>query len=282
MADDSAADSAQLSIKVVSSGSETLAVTVPRFASATVGALKALVAAQDGARFPAAAQRLIFQGQILQDERLLRDYGVTSGCALHLTLTRGATAAAAAPAATPSAAATPVFEAQLRALLQRMQADAGYAGAAQTLLKICENVERQPHEPKFRRLRLANAALRSRLLDRAHGLECAKLLGFQDGIEEVSQGEREVSRERVGLLSWECVCGCGDTHRVTSCSCRQRRSGRTWSLAGASSSKRWRRLALAVAQPPQAQRALQCRRSAQQAAWTRTGPHRRRVSCRTR
>ncbi|TYZ69325.1 hypothetical protein PybrP1_004062 [[Pythium] brassicae (nom. inval.)] len=182
MADD--ADSAQLSIKVVSSGSETLAVHVPNFATATVRALKTLVEAQDARRFPVAAQRLIFQGQILQDDRLLRDYSVASGCALHLTLTPGAVAQATPAAAPGVAPPTAVFETQLLALLQRMRADAGFVVAVQTLLKICENVEQQPHEAKFRKLRLANAALRSRLLDRPHGVECAKLLGFLEGVEE--------------------------------------------------------------------------------------------------
>jgi hypothetical protein len=65
-----------------------------------------------------------------------------------------------------------------------MRPDAGFVVVAQTLLKICDNVAQTPHEPKFRKLRLANAALRSRLLDRPLGVECAKLLGFQEGIEE--------------------------------------------------------------------------------------------------
>lgn len=194
MADAADSDSAQLSIKVVSSGSETLAVRVPQFANATVRALKALVEAQDAQRFPAAAQRLIFQGQILQDDRLLRDYSVTSGCALHLTLTPGAVAQAAAAAAAAAPVPTLAFETQLLALLQRMRSDAGFVVAAQTLLKICDNVAQTPHEPKFRKLRLANAALRSRLLDRPLGVECAKLLGFQEGVEEVREGE-----------TWMCV-----------------------------------------------------------------------------
>lgn len=171
---------ARVTIKLVSSGSETLSVAVPDVATATVRALKQLIEAQDAQRFPVAAQRLIFQGQILQDDKTLSEYGIEDGCALHLTLTPGA--ARSAPAAPTSAVS---IETQLRALLQHMRADAGYATAVQTMQKICENVIAHPHEDKYRKLRLANAALKSRLLDRARGLECVKLLGFADGIEEV-------------------------------------------------------------------------------------------------
>ncbi|RLN10904.1 hypothetical protein BBJ28_00018903, partial [Nothophytophthora sp. Chile5] len=79
----------ELTIKVVSGTSEALHLHV-ELASMTVLALKQLVEQQAPRRFPVAAQRLIFQGQILQDAKLLVEYRVEAGCALHLTLTPGA------------------------------------------------------------------------------------------------------------------------------------------------------------------------------------------------
>lgn len=181
---------AQLTIKLVSSSSETLAISVTSLESATVLSLKQQIEVRDALRFPVAAQRLIFQGQILQNDKLLSEYSVASGCALHLTLTPGVvrSAANAAPVASASLSAPAVssMETQLRACLQQMRADAGYVTAIQTMQKICENVIGNPHEDKYRKLRLANAALKSRLLDRVRGLDCIKLLGFQDGIEAVT------------------------------------------------------------------------------------------------
>lgn len=176
---------AQLTIKLVSSSSETLAITVPNLESATVLSLKQQIEARDAQRFPVAAQRLIFQGQILQNEKTLSEYSVASGCALHLTLTPGMAHPVAAPAIAPSEPAVSSVETQLRAFLQQMRADSGYVTAIQTMQKICENVISHPHEDKYRKLRLGNAALKNRLLDRVRGLDCVKLLGFQDGVEAV-------------------------------------------------------------------------------------------------
>lgn len=176
---------AQLTIKLVSSSSETLTITVPNLESATVLSLKQQIEARDAQRFPVAAQRLIFQGQILQNEKMLSEYSVTSGCALHLTLTPGTARPVVAPAVAPSAPAVSSAETQLRAFLQQMRTDSGYAVAIQTMQKICENVISHPHEDKYRKLRLGNAALKNRLLDRVRGLDCVKLLGFQDGVEAV-------------------------------------------------------------------------------------------------
>lgn len=175
---------AHLTIKLVSSSSETLAIAVPSLESATVLSLKQLIEARDAQRFPVAAQRLIFQGQILQNDKTLSEYSVASGCALHLTLTPGMVRPAAAPAPVAAPAVSAV-ETQLRAFLQQMRADSGYATAIQTMQKICENVISHPHEDKYRKLRLGNAALKNRLLDRVRGLDCVKLLGFQDGVEAV-------------------------------------------------------------------------------------------------
>uniref|UniRef100_K3W947 Ubiquitin-like domain-containing protein n=1 Tax=Globisporangium ultimum (strain ATCC 200006 / CBS 805.95 / DAOM BR144) TaxID=431595 RepID=K3W947_GLOUD len=176
---------AQLTIKLVSSGSETLALSMDNFADATVLALKQLIEAKDAARFPVAAQRLIFQGQILQNEKKLSEYNVVDGCAIHLTLMPGAARAAThAPTTVAAAPAAISIEPQLRAFLQQMRADSGYVTAIQTMQKICENVINHPHEEKYRKLRLANAALKTRLLDRIRGTDCVKLLGFQEGVEQ--------------------------------------------------------------------------------------------------
>lgn len=182
---------AQLTIKLVSGASESLALSVEDLASTTVLQLKQLVEKQNPQRFPVAAQRLIFQGQILQNDKLLTEYHVASGCALHLTLTPGTTrvaaptpvsAAVAAPAAANASASA---VAQLRSALQAMRHETGYATAVQTLQKICANIINHPSEDKYRKLRLGNAALQSRVFDRSRGMECVRILGFQEGVEQV-------------------------------------------------------------------------------------------------
>lgn len=188
--------SAELTVKVVSGASESLAVTVEDLAQATVLALKQLIEQKNPARFPVAAQRLIFQGQILQNDKLLTDYNVVSGCAVHLTLTPGvaaATAAALPVAAAPTSVAAPVaapsIVAQLRSYLQQMQnyeSPAQYTAALQTLQRICGNIVSHPTEERYRKLRVSNAALKNKVFDRTRGTDCVRLLGFQDGVEEVS------------------------------------------------------------------------------------------------
>lgn len=184
---------AQLTIKLVSGASESLALSVEDLANTTVLQLKQLVEKQDPQRFPVAAQRLIFQGQILQNDKLLTEYHVASGCALHLTLTPGAARAAAPTPVTAASVAAPAAVnasasavAQLRAALQAMRHETGYATAVQTLQKICANIISHPSEDKYRKLRLGNAALQSRVFDRSRGMECVRILGFQEGVEQVS------------------------------------------------------------------------------------------------
>jgi hypothetical protein len=192
--------SAELTVKVVSGASESLALTVEDLAQTTVLALKQLIERQDPVRFPVAAQRLIFQGQILQNDKLLTDYNVASGCAVHLTLTPGVAAAAFASATaarpayvTPTPVAAPVaappsIVAQLRGFLQQMQSfetPAQYTAALQTLQRICGNIVSHPTEERYRKLRVSNAALKSKVFDRTRGTDCVKLLGFQGGVEEV-------------------------------------------------------------------------------------------------
>ncbi|EGZ08695.1 hypothetical protein PHYSODRAFT_249170, partial [Phytophthora sojae] len=177
----------ELTVKVVSGASESLHLRVD-LAAASVLSLKQLIEQQDARRFPVAAQRLIFQGQILQDDKLLADYHVAAGCALHLTLTPGAVAAANAAADRPAAAAAPAGPAQLRAFLLQMrdhEPHEQYATAARTLQKICANIVGHPTEEKYRKLRVDNAALKAKLFDRTRGQDCVKLLGFQDGVQAV-------------------------------------------------------------------------------------------------
>ncbi|KAE8905059.1 hypothetical protein PF005_g17651 [Phytophthora fragariae] len=175
----------ELTVKVVSGTSESLHVRVD-LAAASVLSLKQLIEQQDARRFPVAAQRLIFQGQILQDDKLLADYHVAAGCALHLTLTPGAVASANAAADRAAATPTSAPPAQLRTCLQQMrdrEPHEQFATAARTLQKICANIVGHPTEDKYRKLRADNAALKAKLFDRTRGQDSVKLLGFQDGVQ---------------------------------------------------------------------------------------------------
>ena len=214
----------ELTIKVVSSTSESLLVSLD-LASASVLSLKQLIEQQDAHRFPVAAQRLIFQGQILQDAKSLTEYHVTTGCALHLTLSPNGTATAAA-------VATFAPHSQLMTFLQQMrdsESSDAYALAVQTLQKICINIVDHPSEDKYRKLRVGNAALKAKLFDRTRGRDSVHLLGFQDGVLAVGRkNENSVEREREQELIFIscCVlfsCCCRDTW----CLCRRQRSGRT-------------------------------------------------------
>ncbi|CAH0517547.1 unnamed protein product [Peronospora belbahrii] len=134
-----------LTIKIVSGTSESLQVCVD-VASTTVLSLKELIEEKDAQRFPVSAQRLIFQGQILQDVKLLSEYHVTRDCALHLTVM---------PTVPTSTVAAISPSSQLH----------------------------HPRDDKYRKLRLDNAVLRMKLFDRRNGQESVKLLGFQDGVQ---------------------------------------------------------------------------------------------------
>lgn len=175
----------ELSIKVVSSGSESLSVHVHEGAQASVLALKQSIEQLNPARFPVAAQRLIFQGQILQNDQRLAEYSISTGMAIHLTLAPGAApaSAAVAPAQQTQVGNTSSSAQVLRSYLLQMRTDAGFDTAIQTLQKICENIVSHPTEDKYRKLRVGNAALRARLFDRVHGVDCIQLLGFEEGIE---------------------------------------------------------------------------------------------------
>ncbi|GLE03677.1 hypothetical protein PINS_up012579 [Pythium insidiosum] len=83
-----------------------------------------------------------------------------------------------------------------------MRHEAGVDVAVQTLQKICENIINHPTEDKYRKLRVANAALQARLFDRSRGLACVQALGFQDGVEAVRRRAIPVS------AAWE-DCGSG-------------------------------------------------------------------------
>jgi hypothetical protein len=190
---------AELTVKVVSGTSENLHLQGLDLATTTVQKLKTLIQQQNPRRFPVSAQRLIFQGQILQDAKLLTDYHVASGCALHLTLTPGAVAAANAAADRAAASAGPAPPVQLRSYLQQMRDQEPYdmyATAVRTLQKICSNIVDHPTEDKYRRLRVDNAALKAKLFDRTRGQESCKLIGFQDGVQAVSGYSLQILDER--------------------------------------------------------------------------------------
>lgn len=173
----------EINIKVVSGTSETLTLTVDSSETTTVLMLKQLIAAQHPTRFPVGGQRLIFQGQILQNDKFLSDYNITKGMALHLSVARGTE-----PPLTRSSDPTPQLDPAsiMRGYLAQMRSlERDYATAIQTLSKICENIINHPHEEKYRKLRIGNAALKSRLLDRMHGMDCVHLMGFREGIEAV-------------------------------------------------------------------------------------------------
>lgn len=176
----------ELTIKVVSGTSENLHVHVD-LASSSVRALKQQIEQQNVERFPVSAQRLIFQGQILQDDKLLADYHVAAGCALHLTLVPGAVAATNRAEAVQSNVITDLAPpAQLQTFLQQMRAaepPEQYATAVRTLQTICANIVDHPREEKYRKLRMDNAVLKGKLFDRTRGQESVKLLGFQDGVQ---------------------------------------------------------------------------------------------------
>jgi hypothetical protein len=78
-------------VKLSAGGRHTLAVDVDM----TVQALKARIAAEPAVDIPAAQQRLIYKGRVLQDNKTLAEYGVLWGRVLHcscaLPLTRRAT-----------------------------------------------------------------------------------------------------------------------------------------------------------------------------------------------
>ncbi|CAI5712994.1 unnamed protein product [Peronospora effusa] len=164
-----------LTIKIVSSSSESLQVQVD-LPSATVLSLKQVIAQQDIHRFPVSSQRLIFQGQILQDTKLLTEYHVSRDCALHLTLLPVKNA----PVSNQTSCT------QLQTILEQMRDHESlemYTTAVQTLQKICCNIVDHPTEDKYRKLRIENVMLKNKLFDRSGGYESVKLLGFQEGVE---------------------------------------------------------------------------------------------------
>lgn len=162
--------SVHLTIKLVTA--ESFTVTVHDYDHATTLTLKHVLAAKDAVRFPVAAQRLIFQGQILSDDKLLQDANVTDGCALHLLVNKNAVPAVAAPAPVPAPAV------DMLAPLRQALAQLTDMPALQTLQKICDNVVQNPTQDKFRKLRVGNAALKTKLLDRPGALACLAALGF--------------------------------------------------------------------------------------------------------
>ncbi|KAL7419763.1 hypothetical protein Q5752_005679 [Cryptotrichosporon argae] len=92
--------------------------------SDSVAALKALVAATPAGP-PAAAQRLVLKGKALADDRLLVEYGLSSGSTVHLMFKPEPTPAPAPvpPAAAPAGLAIPGSDGVIRGALSGIRAD---------------------------------------------------------------------------------------------------------------------------------------------------------------
>lgn len=65
----------------------------------TVEELKSLIASQSGV--PADEQRLIYAGQVLKDQRTLRDHGYKGGNVIHLVRSKKSSSQSASPSAAP-------------------------------------------------------------------------------------------------------------------------------------------------------------------------------------
>jgi hypothetical protein len=177
---------AELTVKVVGGPKENLVLQVENLESFTVLQLKELLF-QQNPEFPIEAQRLIFQGQILQNEKLLNESQISDGCALHLSMNRSAMPSSTTVTAgiNNSGVTTQQQPHQLlRGFLEQMRHETGFLTAVQTLQKICQNIISHPNEEKYRKLRLENASLKTKLFDLSKGMDCVKVLGFQDGIEQ--------------------------------------------------------------------------------------------------
>lgn len=180
---------AELTIKLTRGPVESVVVQVPDLDHATVLQLKQIISERDPAAFPVIAQRLIFQGQILQDGKHLKDYNITRGCAVHMALSSAASTGSSRGTVAPSTsvgsdAGSASAAGSLQILLNQMRHEQGFQTAVETLQRICDNIMKHPHEEKYRKLRLANAALKSKLFDRSKGIECVKVMGFEEGVED--------------------------------------------------------------------------------------------------
>ncbi|OQS03259.1 hypothetical protein THRCLA_04443 [Thraustotheca clavata] len=162
-------------------------------ATATVHELKLKV--QELLHCPPEAQRLIFQGRVLDDKATLTSYGLNSELIVHLAINTklmASTPAAPSPAApsipTPSTPSVqPASSSQQHPIAAHLpllkQTTAGIT-ALTTIKKMAENIVNHPTEEKYRKIRLSNEALKRKVLDVPHGLACVQAMGFASGVEE--------------------------------------------------------------------------------------------------
>ncbi|RHY31195.1 hypothetical protein DYB32_003689 [Aphanomyces invadans] len=89
------------------------------------------------------------------------------------------------PASTASPpSATPPATAVLQQLLPLLRTQPGGPAAIATLKKMAENILANPTEQKYMKIRLNNEALKRKILDIPHGLQCVQAMGFAPGIED--------------------------------------------------------------------------------------------------
>nr|CCA20690.1 ubiquitin family protein putative [Albugo laibachii Nc14] len=163
---------AQLLIKAVGGESDSFQICVSNLEDTTVLALKHQLEERNPTAYPVAAQRLIFKGQILKNDKKLGEYQISNGCAIHLTVNRSVLDRA------------PNSSTVLRSYLEEIKASGESVSALQTLQKVCENIILHPNEEKFRKLRLSNVTLQAKLLNVPRAMDCLFWLGFQQGILE--------------------------------------------------------------------------------------------------
>jgi hypothetical protein len=180
-----------LTIKQVNGESQRIDIDI---STATVFDLKCQVQQKLG--FAPEAQRLIFQGRVLDDKATLISYSLTSGLTVHLALnakfqtTQGTSnnsnPSTTSPTATISASTASSALANLARELPLLRQQPLGPTAIATLAKMVENIVNHPSEEKYRKIRLTNEALKRKVLDIPHGLACVHAIGFVPGIEDVS------------------------------------------------------------------------------------------------
>ncbi|EQC35368.1 hypothetical protein SDRG_07080 [Saprolegnia diclina VS20] len=159
-------------------------------ATATVLELKQKV--QELLHCPPEAQRLIFQGRVLDEKATLASYALTDGLTVHLVINAKLMPAAtptpaptATPATTPATtAAASSAQVSLASLLPLLKQTTAGVAALATLKKMAENIVNHPTEEKYRKIRLSNEALKKKVLDVPHGLASVHAMGFAPGVEE--------------------------------------------------------------------------------------------------
>ncbi|KDO23437.1 hypothetical protein SPRG_11531 [Saprolegnia parasitica CBS 223.65] len=151
--------------------------------TATVLDLKLKV--QELLHCPPEAQRLIFQGRVLDEKATLASYALTDGLTVHLVINaKLMPAATPTPAPTATTAAASSTQVSLVSLLPLLKQTTAGVAALATLKKMAENIVNHPTEEKYRKIRLSNEALKKKVLDVPHGLACVHAMGFAAGVEE--------------------------------------------------------------------------------------------------